>query len=195
MLTEENIINILKETNVLMNGHFVLSSGRHADKYLQCAQVLQHPKYANQLASAIKKLWKDEEIDVVIGPAMGGIVLSYAVGQALEVRSIFAERKNGEMKLRRNFEIAANENILLVEDVVTTGGSVREVIEVIEKKQGNLVGISSLVDRSGGEVDFGYPFKPLVQLEIQSYDPDDCELCEQKIPITKPGSRDVKKGS
>ncbi len=191
MLSREKIIEIFEETGVLQEGHFVLSSGLHADKYLQCAQVLQYPEYADQLAESIAELWSEQEIDVVIGPAMGGIILSYAVGQALGVRAIFAERKEGEMKLRRNFTVSPQEKILLVEDVVTTGGSVREVIDILEEQNASLAGISSLVDRSGGEVEFSYPFKPLLELEVISYEPGKCELCEKNIDFNKPGSKQV----
>ncbi len=189
MLDDQRILEIFKKTNVLQEGHFVLSSGRHADKYLQCAQVLQYPQYANELAQGIAEIWEDEDIDVVIGPAIGGIIVSYAVGQALGVRAIFTERKDGEMKLRRSFFIEPGSKVLLVEDVVTTGGSVKEVIAVLEKMDVNLVGISSLVDRSGGKADFNYPFKPLIELDVTSYAADECLLCDQGLDITKPGSR------
>lgn len=190
MISREKILEILKDTGVLQTGHFLLSSGRHANKYLQCAQVLQYPVYANQLAEGIAKLWEKEEIDVVIGPALGGIIVSYAVGQALGLRAIFAERKEGKMTLRRNFQLKPNSKVLVVEDVVTTGGSVQEVINLLEdKKDIKIVGISSLIDRSGGQINFSYPFKPLLQLDVESFEPDNCPLCKEKIPFTKPGSK------
>mgnify|MGYP006283823111 CR=1 FL=1 len=189
MISEKRVLEILKKTNVLQKGHFVLSSGRHADKYLQCAQVLQYPQYANELAEGIAELWSEHNIDVVVGPAIGGIVISYAVGQALKTRAIFAERKQEKMKLRRSFNINPDEKILLVEDVVTTGGSVQEVIDMLEEKNADIIGISSMVDRSGGKASFDYPFKPLIQLDVTSYEAEECELCADEIPITKPGSR------
>ncbi|MFW6278738.1 MAG: orotate phosphoribosyltransferase [Bacillota bacterium] len=187
-MSEERILEIFSDTGVLQEGHFVLSSGRHADKYLQCAQVLQYPRYANELAEGIAEIWEDKDIDVVVGPAIGGIVVSYAVGQALDLRAIFTERKEGEMRLRRSFNIRPGEKVLLVEDVVTTGGSVKEVLSLLEDREAEIVGISSLVDRSGGEVEFGYRFEPLLELEVTSYPEKECDLCAANEPITKPGS-------
>ncbi len=188
MISEQRVTEIFEKTGVLQEGHFVLSSGRHADKYLQCAQVLQYPEYANELAEGIAELWKDKEIDVVVGPALGGVVISYAVGQALNKRTVFTERTEGDMSLRRSFEIGEGEKVLLVEDVVTTGGSVREVLDLLRERNADIVGVSALVDRSGGQVDFGVPFKTLLQLEVKSYPADECELCAENVPITKPGS-------
>lgn len=189
MSGEKRIMKILKKTGVLQEGHFILSSGKHAAKYLQCAQVLQFPSYANELARGIAEKWSDKEIDVVIGPALGGIVISYVVGQALGVRSIFAERNQGDMQLRRGFTIKPDEKVLLVEDVVTTGGSVREVFDLLENQKADIVGISSIIDRSGGQVDFKYPLKALLELNIETFEPETCKLCAQDIPVTKPGSK------
>ncbi len=189
MYSQKRILDIFHETGVLQEGHFVLSSGRHADKYLQCARVLQYPEYANELGKNIAGIWQNENIDVVVGPAIGGIIVSFVVAQALGVRSIFTERKNGQMKLRRSFELSPGKRVLVVEDVVTTGGSVREVTELLEEKDVNIVGISSLVDRSGGQVSFPYIYKPLLQIFVNSYKAGECALCEKGIPITKPGSR------
>ena len=192
MISEDKIRDIFTETGVIQKGHFELSSGRHADKYLQCAKVLQYPKYADMLGEKIANLWQDTEIDVVIGPALGGVVISYTAGRALKIRAVFSERKEGQMQLRRGFDIKPTENVLVVEDVVTTGGSVREVIELLEDFNTNIVGISSLVDRSGGEVEFDYPFKSLLQINVASYRPEDCKLCQNNVPINKPGSRKEK---
>ena len=189
MYSQERIIDIFHKTGVIQEGHFVLSSGRHADKYLQCARVLQHPDYANELGENIAGLWQNEEIDVVVGPAMGGIIVSYVTAQALGVRSIFTERKDGQMKLRRSFELSPGDRVLVVEDVVTTGGSVKEVIELLEKKDIKIVGISSIVDRSGGMASFTYNYKPVLQIFVNSYPAEECELCKKGVPITKPGSR------
>lgn len=191
-MTQNEIIELFKKTNVIQTGHFELSSGRHTDTYLQCAQILQYPEYTNELAAEIAKIWRNEDIDLIVGPAIGGIVISYAVASEMGLRNIFSERKNGEMKFRRNLEVKENEKVLIVEDVVTTGGSVREVIELLEKENADIVGISSLVDRSNGEVEFDYPFKPLVQLQVDSYKKDECKLCEKGVPINKPGSKNVK---
>lgn len=192
MISEDKLKDIFTKTGVLQKGHFELSSGRHADKYLQCARVLQYPKYADMLGEEMAKIWQDTEIDVVIGPALGGVVISYTTGRALGTRAVFSERKKGKMQLRRGFNIKQTENVLVVEDVVTTGGSVREVIELLEDLNTNIVGISSLVDRSCGEVEFAYPFKSLLQIDVASYPPEDCQLCQNNIPIDKPGSRKEK---
>ena len=189
-MKKDEILKLFSETGVIQEGHFELSSGKHADKYLQCARILQYPDYAEKLAESIATFW-DEDIDLVVGPAIGGIIVSYAVGKALNVRSIFSERKNGVMKFRRSLEVKENEKVLIVEDVVTTGGSVREVVELVEKSGGNIVGISSLVDRSNGEVEFKYPFKALVELKVESYEVDDCELCKKGVEMTKPGSKKI----
>lgn len=189
-MTKEEIRELLLETDVIQEGHFVLSSGRHADIYMQCAKVLQYPEHASALAVEIAEKWKDTEIDVVIGPALGGVVLSYAVAEELGVRSIFSERKNGEMKIRRGFELEPGEKVLVVEDVVTTGGSVKELLAVLEELDVEIVGLSSIVDRSNGEVDFNYDFKALLLVDIKSYKAGQCKLCQQDIPITRPGSKE-----
>jgi len=170
MISNNRVIEILKESGVLQEGHFLLSSGRHADKYLQCAQVLQYPNYTGELAEGIASLWDQDKIDVVIGPAIGGIIVSYAVGQALGKRAIFTERSDGKMNLRRSFQIKDEERVLIVEDVVTTGGSVIEVIDLLEERK-------------------IYPYRPLLTMDIKTYSPDDCPLCKANIPFTKPGSR------
>lgn len=188
-MKKEKIEEILKKTNVIQEGHFVLSSGRHANIYMQCAKVLQYPEHASKLACEIAKKWKDEDIDVVIGPALGGVVLSYVVAEQIGTKSIFSERKNGNMQLRRGFEINEGDNVLIVEDVVTTGGSVKEVVELLEKEDVNIVGISSIVDRSAGNADFNYPFKALLEVNISSYKANECELCKKGIPVTRPGSK------
>lgn len=191
MISRERILNIFEETGVLQHGHFLLSSGRHADKYLQCAQVLQYPQYTNELAKGITELWSEKDIDVVIGPAIGGIIISYAVGQAFNKKAIFTERKDGEMMLKRGFQLKTGANVLIVEDVVTTGGSVKEVIDVLTEMEVNIIGITSLVDRSNGKVNFKYDFKPLLTLDVKSYQADECPLCKKEIPFTKPGSREI----
>jgi orotate phosphoribosyltransferase len=189
-MTKEEIRELLVETDVIQEGHFVLSSGRHADIYMQCAKVLQYPEHAAILAAEIAEKWEDETIDVVIGPALGGVVLSYAVAEELGVRSIFSERKNGEMKIRRGFELKPGENVLVVEDVVTTGGSVKEVLAVLEELDVEIVGLSSIVDRSNGQVKFNYDFKALLPVDIKSYKAGQCKLCEDNVPITRPGSKE-----
>lgn len=190
-LTKDEVLDIFRQSNALLEGHFRLTSGRHSNRYMQCAQVLQYPNHTAKLCSVIADAYKDKNVDVVIGPAMGGIIVAYEVGSQLGVRSIFTERENGAMTLRRNFDIQPGEKVLVVEDVVTTGGSVMEVIDVVKAKGGDIVGVGVLVDRSNGTVDFGYPLVPVLSMEVVSYEADECPLCKEGLPVVKPGSRQV----
>ncbi len=192
MLTKEEVLQIFTEAKALLNGHFRLTSGRHSNQYMQCAQVLKFPKAAEKLCSDLAEKFQGEKIDLVVGPAMGGIIVSYEVARALGVPSIFCEREQGEMKLRRGFTFEPGTNILVVEDVVTTGGSVKEVINVIRELGGNIVGVGVLVDRSNGKTDFGVPLQAELSMDIQSWEADDCPLCKEGIPVVKPGSREAK---
>jgi len=189
MLTREEIIEILEKTNSLKTGHFLLSSGLHSDKYVQCALVLSHPREAEQLCKALAEKLKGIDIEVVVGPALGGIVMAYELARALNVPGIFAERTDGEMALRRGFEIKPGQKVLVVEDVVTTGGSAKEVIKLIKEIGGEVVAVSSLIDRSGGKADFSAPFKALLELNIPTYNPEDCPMCKGGSTAEKPGSR------
>lgn len=191
MLTKEEALEIFIKSKALLNGHFRLTSGRHSSQYMQCAQVLQYPEYAGRLCEDLAEKFKDTQVDMVIGPAMGGILVSYEVARALGVKSIFTERENGVMTLRRGFVINPGDKVLVVEDVVTTGGSVREVIDVVREKGGDIVGVGLLVDRTGGQADFGVKTESILKLEIQSYDPEECPLCKEGQPVVKPGSRQV----
>ena len=191
-MDKKEIISLFKKTGVIEKGHFELSSGKHADTYLQCAKILQYPQYTKKLAKEIAKLWIDADIDLIVGPAIGGIVIAYAVGDIMNVRNIFSERKEGKMKFRRSLEVKEDEKVLIVEDVVTTGGSVKEVIELVEKSGAEIVGISALVDRSSGEAELNYPFKPLVKLNVEAFEVENCELCQKNVPINKPGSKNIK---
>lgn len=188
MDTEQEIIAILKEYNALCEGHFLLSSGRHSGQYIQCALVLKEPKIAKELCQALACKFQDDGIDVVVGPALGGIIVAYEVAGALGVAALFTERQNNEMTLRRGFSIREGDRVLVVEDVVTTGKSVKEVIKVIEQCKGVVVGVGSLIER-GEEVDFGVSKKSLVSLQIENYEPLNCPLCRKNIPLVKPGSR------
>ena len=191
-MQKQEIIELFKKTKVIQKGHFELSSGRHTDTYLQCAKIMQYPDYTNKLAKEIAELWSEENIDLVVGPAIGGIIISYAVASMMNSRNIFSERKDGEMQFRRNLDIKEDDKVLIVEDVVTTGGSVREVVNLLEDSKADIVGISSLVDRSNGEVEFNYPFKPLLELKVDSFKVDNCKLCQNNIEINKPGSKKMK---
>ncbi len=191
MLTGQEAIEIFTKANALLTGHFRLTSGRHSGQYMQCAQVLQYPQYAARLCEALAEKFAGTKIDVVVGPALGGIIVAYEVGRALGVKTFFTEREQRTMSLRRGFTINPGDKVLVVEDVVTTGGSVKEVIDVVREKGGEVVGVGVLVDRSNGKVDFGVKTESILQMEIESYDPEDCPLCKQGLPLVKPGSRQV----
>jgi len=184
---------MLKDAGVLLTGHFLLTSGRHSDKYMQCAKIFVNSKLSEKLCGELAELYSGDNVELVIGPAIGAIAMSYEVGRQLEVPNIFAEREaSGEMCLRRGFEIQPGQRVLIVEDVVTTGGSVMEVVKLVREAGGEVVGIGSIVDRSGGKVDFGAPYKSVLSMEVLSYDAEDCPICKEEIPLVKPGSRAVK---
>jgi orotate phosphoribosyltransferase len=185
----DDILELFKKSGALLNGHFRLTSGLHSPSYFQCALVLQYPEYCRQIARKIVGHFSSKKIDAVISPAVGGIVIGQEVGRQLGVRTIFTERLNGEMTLRRGFSIAEGEKILVCEDVVTTGGSVFEVIEIARKAKADIAGVGYIVDRSGGKVNFEYDQFAVVQLSVQTYQPENCPLCKDNIPIVKPGSR------
>lgn len=191
MLNRDEAIEIFKKSNALLTGHFRLTSGRHSGQYMQCAQVLQYPAYAGTLCAALAEKFSGIPVDLVIGPAMGGIIVAYEVGRALGVKAFFTEREQGAMSLRRGFVINPGEKVLVVEDVVTTGGSVKEVIDVVRENGGEVVGVGVLVDRSNGKADFGVKTESILQMEIEAYEPEDCPLCKQGLPVVKPGSRQV----
>lgn len=192
-LTKEFILDIFKKTNGLLHGHFELTSGYHSNIYFQCTKVLQFPELNSLLCSMIVRKFKNEKIDLVIGPAIGGITLSYELARKLHCRSIFAERvtKNSKktMTLRRGFEILKNERVLVVEDVVTTGGSIKEVMKLIQKQKGNVVGVAAIADRTNGKIKIHPNQYFIIEIEAEKYDPDDCPLCKKKVPIDIPGSR------
>lgn len=190
-LTPDQYLDLFRKSNALLDGHFMLTSGKHSAQYMQCAQVLQYPDRAAILAEGLAASFRDMGIQTVIGPAMGGILVAHEVGKALGVRALFTERENGIMRLRRGFTLSPGERVLVVEDVITTGGSVREVLAVVQEFEANPVGVGILVDRTGGNVDFGIPMASLIQLHIQAYEALECPLCAQGIPAIKPGSRKV----
>lgn len=191
MLNSEEVVSIFKKTGAMLTGHFKLTSGRHSDRYFQCAMVLQHPEHTGALCRELAARFAGEDVSAVIGPATGGIIVSYETARALGVRGIFTERENGVMSLRRGFSIEPGERVLVVEDVITTGGSVLEVIDVVRSLGGVVVGAGVLVDRSGGKVDLGVRKEALLVTEAVSYDPDQCPLCRDGIPAVKPGSRNI----
>ena len=191
-MKNQNILEIFLETNALLNGHFLLTSGRHSNQYFQCAQVLQHPAYNEIICRMIADHFLNSEIDVVISPAIGGIIVGQEVARLLSKKSIFAEREDKILTLRRGFQIEERKKYLVCEDVVTTGGSVFEVMDIIRKNGGIVAGVGYIVDRSNNKVQFDVPQFSTLQLEVVSYNPEECPLCKQNIPAVKPGSRKVK---
>jgi len=191
MINKEEIMRKFEESGAIQKGHFKLTSGVHSDAYIQCAQIMQYPEFIHNLCSELGKKFKGNNIDVIIGPAMGAIIMSHVMAMVLGpwVRAIFTERENGKMTLRRSFKINKGEKVLVVEDITTTGSSVREVIDIVKSRQAEVVGVGALIDRSGGKVDFGVRYEKLVTIKMNTYEPEDCPLCKNKIPITKPGSR------
>lgn len=184
----EEVRELLERTGALRKGHFILSSGLHSDTYVQCALVLQYPEYATRLGAALAELFGDLEIETVIAPALGGILVAHEVARRLGVRSLFTERVAGKMELRRGFVLRPGEKVLVVEDVVTTGGSMKEVAAVVEDWGAKVVGFGALVDRSQKPLDL-QPFRALLRLEVEAWEPSSCSLCREGIPATKPGSR------
>ena len=191
-LTRDDILKIFKDTEALLEGHFILTSGLHSGSYFQCAKVFQYPWHAETLCRDIADHFRDDKIDVVVSPAVGGIVLGQEIARLLGVRSIFAERVDGRMTLRRGFEIRPGERVLLAEDVTTTGGSVKEVKQAAELVGGEIVAVAAVVDRSGGTAEFGVPYFSLFQMEVTNHDPEACPLCQAGGTAVKPGSRSLK---
>ena len=190
-MTNEEILRIFKKTGALLDGHFVLTSGYHSPNYFQCAKVLQFPEYNILFSKLILEHFENKKIDVVISPAVGGIVLGTEIGRQLNVRTIFAERENNKMILRRGFDINEKENVLICEDVVTTGGSVFEVINLVNEFKANVAGVGFIIDRSNGKVNFGYDQYSLAKIEVIKFKPDEIPGWLEKIPVSKPGSRNL----
>ena len=188
-MTNEERFELFKKSGAFMEGHFLLSSGLHSPQYVEKFRVLEYPEYTEKLCLDIAEYFKNDKIELVIGPMTGGIILAHEVAKALKVRSMFTERVDNMMALRRGFNFKKGTRILLVEDIVTTGGSIFEVIELIKSLNGEIAGVGYLVDRSGGKVNFGVKQYPLVKLDIVTYSPEDCPLCKANIQLIKPGSK------
>jgi orotate phosphoribosyltransferase len=192
-MEQEKVLEIFRSSGALLEGHFQLTSGYHSNRYFQCAKVLQHPAHTTALCGDLAARFDPSAIDVVIAPAMGGIIVAQEIGRQLNRRTLFTERKDGVMQLRRGFEIARGERVLVCEDVVTTGGSVNEVIEIVKEMGGIVAGVAYIVDRSNGTVKFavdaGGKQVPLMVMDVVKYDPASCPLCAQGLPVVKPGSR------
>lgn len=187
-MTEPEVLQALKDADAVLSGHFQLTSGRHSDTYVQCARILEDPALTTRLAAAMVERLGERQFDLVAAPAVGGIIIGFAVAQALGVKFIFTERQGGAMVLRRGFEIPAGARVLVVEDVVTTGGSVAEVIELVRAAGGEPAVVTSIIDR-GGPKAFDLELVPLLRLEVESWDPESCGLCVSEVPIYSPGSR------
>ena len=188
-MTEKEVRDILIKTNAIMDGHFLLTSGLHSPHYVEKFNVLQHPKYTEQLCQAMAEKFKDANIETVVGPVTGGVILAHETGKALGTRAIFTERVDGKMTFRRGFSLREGERVLIVEDIVTTGGSIKEVIDVVKSYGAIPVAVSMLVDRSGGMADFGdVPATALLKMNVETYKPEECPLCKNNVPITKRGS-------
>lgn len=183
------VVEILKDCRALLEGHFLLSSGKHSNRYVQCAKLLQYPDKAEKAISVVADKLKDVDFDVVVGPAMGGIIVAYELARQLGKTAMFTERENGVMALRRGFKIEKGQKVLISEDVITTGKSSLEAIEVIKSFGGEIVGIACIVDRGTSKLE--YPIYSSVFLNIESFDREECPLCKQNIPYVKPGSRDI----
>jgi orotate phosphoribosyltransferase len=183
------VLDRFRRAGALLEGHFRLTSGLHSPGYLQCALVLQHPREAEALGAAIADRVRGLGVQTVLSPALGGIVIGQEAGRALGVRAIFAERQDGRLTLRRGFSLEAGERVLVVEDVVTTGGSTRETIDVAREAGAVVVGAAAIIDRSGGQQKIDVPFHVLAEVALPTYDPDSCPLCREGTPVVKPGSR------
>jgi len=192
MNDQDQLIEIFQKTGALLEGHFILTSGRHSPTYFQCAKVLQYPEYLQKFSNEIVNHFQDIDIDIVITPAVGGIVLGTEIGRQLNKQAIFAEREQGAMTLRRGFEITPESNVLVIEDVITTGGSVNEVIELVIDSGAKVVGVGVLVDRSGGKVKLHEKQFCVTELEAVSYGDDEIPDDLANIPVLKPGSRSLK---
>jgi orotate phosphoribosyltransferase len=188
-MTRDELLDLFRRSGALLEGHFRLTSGLHSSGYLQCALVLQHPTHAQALGRAIADRTRSLRPTAVLSPALGGVVIGHEVGRALGVRALFAERQDGELTLRRGFVIAENDRVLVVEDVLTTGGSTRETMQVARASGGQVVGAASIVNRSGGRAEFDVPFASLLDVDLPTYEPDKCPLCAKGLPVVKPGSR------
>ena len=190
-MDKNDILEIFRSTGALLEGHFVLTSGRHSDTYFQCAKVLQYPEYLTLFGRIIADRFEDDKIDVVISPAIGGIVIGTDVGRQLGVKTIFTERKDGTMKLRRNFEIEKGERILVVEDVLTTGGSINEVIKIVKENKGKVTGVGVVVDRSGGIIKLHKDQVAVLEYKTNSFNESEVPRYLSEITVEQPGSRNI----
>ena len=188
-MTQDDVLKLFRESGALLEGHFKLSSGLHSGGYLQCALVLQHPAHAEALGRALAGKLASHRPTVVLSPALGGLIIGHEVARGLGVRAIFAERQEKVLTLRRGFTLSPGNRVVVIEDVVTTGGSTKETMVVAEQAGATVVAAGSVIDRSGGNASLGVAFTSLVTLKLPTYQPDDCPMCKEGSPVVKPGSR------
>ena len=190
-MTRDQVLDLFRRSGALLEGHFRLTSGLHSPGYLQCALVLSHPESAAQLGGALADRVRGVRATVVLSPALGGVIIGHEVARALGVRALFAERQDGVLTLRRGFTLSERDRVLVVEDVMTTGGSTKETMDVARAAGAQVVGAASIVNRSGGAVKFDVPLESLLDYTLPTYEPEKCPLCAQGLPVVKPGSRQV----
>ncbi|MDO8602485.1 MAG: orotate phosphoribosyltransferase [Candidatus Omnitrophota bacterium] len=188
-MNNNDMLKLFKETGALLSGHFRLSSGLHSGNYFQCALLLQNPDIAEKICRQLAGYFKDDKPTCVVAPALGGVIVSYETAKSLGVKSLFTERVDGKMTLRRGFEIKKEDRVLVVEDVITTGLSTGEVLEVVKSTGAKIIGVGCIVNRSGQKLDFGVKLQNLARLDFPAYKPEECPLCKKGIEIKKPGSR------
>jgi orotate phosphoribosyltransferase len=188
-MNQDAVLDLFRQSGALLEGHFRLSSGLHSDKYLQSALVLQHPEFAMKLGEALGERVRHLQATAVLSPALGGIVIGQEVGRSLGVRAMFAERQDGVLTLRRGFSVSPADRVLVVEDVITTGGSTRETIKVAEDRGADVVGAAAIIDRGSDPGRLSVPTQALVHLEVPTYAAESCPLCARGVAVTKPGSR------
>lgn len=192
MLTDEQIRDKMRLSGALLRGHFKLPSGEHTDQHVECARVLQYPWHATVLCQELASRYKRNQIDLIVGPAVGGIIIAYELGRIMAIPMIFTERNQGEMTLRRGFSIRAGQKVLIAEDEIITGHSIKELITLINNRGGDIVGVAALIDRSGEiSKNLGCRVETLLRLEENKYPPQECPWCRQEIPISRPGGRDL----
>lgn len=191
-LSNRDIAELFEKTGGVLHGHFLLTSGRHSDTYMQCAKLFEDSAISETLCRELAERVKGCKPDIVVSPAVGAIIMGYELSRHLKTKNLFAERENGKMALRRGFELPKGARVLIAENVVTTGGSVKEVIELLNTMDCTVVGVCAMVDRSNGQVDFGVPFTAMLSADVKSWEAADCPLCKEGSVPVKPGSRNLK---
>lgn len=190
MAAESDVLSTLRDSGALKEGHFLLSSGRHSDRYVEKFDLLRQPAAASRACLGFAEAFRDQGVDVVVGPTTGGIILAFEVGRQLGVAAAYAERKGegAAREFRRGTVFAPGSRVLVVDDILTTGGSVRETLDALQSQPVDVIGVGILVDRSGGSVSFGVPLHALATMQIEAWEPADCPLCAQGVPLVKPGT-------